>query len=140
MKIIVRRLRPGLASWLSHFTFGGVYGSSVIDSHALVDFENAPNGVLICQDLSKCFDSMDLDLLKQALTHYRAPPAFVAVISDFYVDAVRTLAYKGHACDQQLRPTRGMIQGCPASRLLCVLLHEYVGFCATHQGPSIHFH
>ena len=95
MKVVLRRLRPWMDGWLMHFTFGGVHGSSVIDSHALLDFENTPDSVTVSQDLTKFFDSIDHSLLRLTLQHYGAPRAFIDVLVDFYSDASRVLVYKG---------------------------------------------
>ncbi|CAE7201710.1 pol [Symbiodinium sp. CCMP2592] len=123
MKIVVQRLRPWMSSWLCHFTFGGVFGSSVIDSHALLDYENVEDAVLVSQDLTKFFDSVDLQLLQQALVHYRAPPSFISVILAFYRDASRVLVHKG----------------CPASPMLSALFMNTWGYAVKPHARASTF-
>lgn len=132
MKVVLRRLRPWMDGWLMHFTFGGVHGASVIDSHALLNFENTPDSVTVSQDLTKFYDSIDHSLLRLTLQHYGAPRAFIDVLVDFYSAASRVLVYKGFSLGADgasaLKVGRGILQGCPASPMLSALFMNTWGW------------
>ena len=63
----------------------------------------------------KCFDTVQWDLALQAWTWLGAPSKLVSLLRCFYADQRRWLAVRGHFAAAPVVPSRGILQGCPAS-------------------------
>lgn len=120
-RVLARKLRPWALQWADHRTLGGLPGRGVLDAHIRIAAaleEDVEDQIFVSQDLTKFFDTIDLDQAAAVLRHLRAPPAIIALIQGFYRQNRRIFSSKGiiGRCWQVCG--RGLMQGCPFSPLI----------------------
>ena len=83
------------------------------------------NGLIICIDFKKAFDSLNWDFMFSVLKYFNFGTKFINIIKTMYNDPKLTIKNNGHFSNEiQLR--RGIRQGCPASALLFTLCVEFL--------------
>ncbi|CAE7317126.1 unnamed protein product [Symbiodinium sp. CCMP2592] len=121
MTCLLRECRPWFMSWADEELVGGVPGRDMSLSHdslfsSLLDARSRHRAFVGAkQDVKKCFDTVQWDLALQAWTWLGAPARLVTLLRAFYAGQSRWLAVQGHFAAEPITPTRGILQGCPAS-------------------------
>ena len=101
---------------------GGVFGASVAEVHAMINFDNACDAIFVAEDLSSFFDAVDWQALLVILQHLRPPPQLVPLLKAFYANSKRILSYEGCLDKTWRTALRGLIQGCPLSPMLAATI------------------
>ena len=107
--------------WADHRTLGGLPGRGVLDAHIRIAAaleEDVEDQSFVSQDLTKFFDTIDLEQAAAVLKHLRAPPAIIALIQGFYKQNRRIFSLKGIIGRSWQVCGRGLMQGCPFSPLI----------------------
>ena len=121
MTCLLRAGRPWFQSWADPELVGGVPGRSMAQTHdelftALHDALSSRQALVGAkQDIRKCFDTVQWDLALQAWFWLGAPAPLVSLLRAFYEGQQRWVAVRGHFASSCVAPTRGLLQGCPAS-------------------------
>ena len=122
--VVVRRLRSWTLSWAPPALLGSIPGRSGAELHAAfaADVHRARRTRQAMAgykaDVQKCFDTV---CVRQALEVARwlgAPPALLGLLEAFYRTQRRYVAWQGIYHPDAIRPTLGLLQGCPFSPLL----------------------
>ena len=117
---------------------GGLAGVGVTDSHLrLLGAHNRGTRSFFKQDLSHFFDSLSLEVLVPLLEHYRAPPALVRLVRALYRDSRRLFKVQGFTTKDFTRVNTGVVQGCPLSPLLSLLVGQAWATYATGRTSGI---
>ena len=132
---IVCQLRPWVETWLNHHVYGAAPGRSV--SHALLRILDAANElenrIFVAQDLSKFFDSSGRTCMPSC-GHLGASPEFCRLFAQFYAQGERIFSCAGILAPDWIKPTKGIMQGCPLSPLIaCMLMHIWTLTVTMHQ-------
>ena len=121
---IVQQLRSWVDSWASPHLLGGLPGRSV--QHAHMRLHEAlvadPDRLIVAEDLSKCFDTIDIGLACRALVHHGAPVRLVRLLKGFYSSQQRIFSVAGHLGTRWHSVSRGILQGCPVSPMIAASL------------------
>ncbi|OLP85407.1 LINE-1 retrotransposable element ORF2 protein [Symbiodinium microadriaticum] len=121
MTCLLRSCRAWFLSWADRELIGGIPGRHTGQAHdalfsaLTVSRQRQVAFVGAKQDVRKCFDSVVWDLAFQTWEWLGAPAKLVALLRCFYSDQKRWLAVRGHFARECIVPTRGILQGCPAS-------------------------
>lgn len=97
-RVLARKLRPWALQWADHPTLGGLPGRGVLDAHIRIAAaleEDVEDQIFVSQDLTKFFDTIDLEQAAAVLKHLRAPPAIIALIQGFYRQTAESSLPKG---------------------------------------------
>ena len=137
-RILVKQLRAWSHSWTTAAAMGGLVGVGVADAHLrLLGAYNRGTRSYFKQDLSHFFDSLSLDVLIPLLEHYRAPPMLTQLIQALYSDSQRLFKVQGFTAQDFTRVNTGVIQGCPLSPLLSLLVGQAWATYAVGQSSAI---
>ena len=122
MTCLLRSCRAWFLSWAGRELIGGIPGRHTGQAHdalfsALTVSRQCQQVAFVGakQDVRKCFDSVVWDLAFQTWEWLGAPAKLVALLRCFYSDQKRWHAVRGHFARECIVPTRGILQGCPAS-------------------------
>jgi hypothetical protein len=81
------------------------------------------NGILLCLDFEKAFDSLEWSFLFTVLKNYNFGPYFIRWVEILYKKPI--LHFKNNGwISRKIEPSRGIRQGCPVSALLFILSVE----------------
>ena len=69
-------------------------------------------------DIRKCFDTVQIGQALQTAAWLGLPPQLCALLEHFYRHQVRFIAWQGYYAASPIRPTTGLLQGCPMSPML----------------------
>ena len=137
-RILVKQLRAWSHTWTTAAAMGGLAGVGVADAHLrLLGAYNRGTRSYFKQDLSHFFDSLSLDVLIPLLEHYRAPSTLVQLIKALYSDSRRLFKVQGFTAQDFTRVNTGVIQGCPLSPLLSLLVGQAWATYAVGQSSGI---
>ena len=121
MTCLLRSCRAWFLSWADRELIGSIPGRRTGQAHdALFSSLSASRQRQVAfvgakQDVRKCFDSVLWDIALQTWVWLGAPAKLVALLRCFYSEQKRWLAVRGHFAQECVVPTRGILQGCPAS-------------------------
>jgi hypothetical protein len=107
-------------------------------SHALLRILDAANElenrIFVAQDLSKFFDTVQVEHACQVARHLVASPEFCRLFAQFYAQGERIFSCAGILAPDWIKPTKGIMQGCPLSPLIaCMLMHIWTLTVTMHQ-------
>ena len=133
---IVQCIRPWMNTWLNSHIFGAAPGRAV--SHALLRVLDAaraqPDQIFIAQDLSKFFDTVEVEHACCVARFLGAPSELCNLISNFYAAGHRVFSCNGVLGNQWIHPTRGIMQGCPLSPVIaCMIMHVWSIFITRYH-------
>ena len=125
---ISMQLRPWVEQWINPHVFGAAPGRSV--SHAVLRILEAAHQhntrVFVAQDLSKFFDSVQIDHACEVAAFLGAPPQLCTLLSSFYNQGQRIMSCSGVLAPQWFTISQGIMQGCPLSPMIaCMLMHVW---------------
>ena len=117
-----RRLRRWLKQWAGQELFVAVPGRSISDVHLRLSQAQTTAGrnhglAGAKVDLRKRFDTVDPELAIRAAQWLGLPPQLAALLATFHSQQERYLTYTS-IVNCGIRPSRGLLQGCPLSTLL----------------------
>ena len=137
-RCLVKQLRNWCSSWTTAQAMGGLAGIGVADAHMrLMGANKRGTRSYVKQDLSHFFDSLTLDVLVPLLQHYKAPSALVRLVQAMYRSPQR-LFKVGHFTSAGFASVNsGVVQGCPLSPLLSLLVGQAWASYAVMQTPEI---
>ena len=101
----------------------GIYNARLIQD--IIDYSNFNNieGAVIFADFQKAFDTLEWNFIDASLKHYGFKNNFRKWISVMYGDPYLTILVNGWLT-KDIKPSRGIRQGCPISALLFILSIE----------------
>ncbi|CAE7488539.1 gcs-1 [Symbiodinium sp. CCMP2592] len=118
---ISRNVLPWMDTWLGHHTLGGAPCRGPGDAHARLFHAWQSGGKVFCQqDLTRFFDSLDVQAVGMVLRHLGAPAGLAEPLTSFYQDASRLFLHEGRSSSAWGSPARGLAQGCPLSPMAAV--------------------
>ncbi|CAE7827522.1 unnamed protein product [Symbiodinium sp. CCMP2592] len=118
---ISRNVLPWMDTWLGHHTLGGAPCRGPGDAHARLFHAWQSGGKVFCQqDLTRFFDSLDVQAVGMVLRHLGAPAGLAELLASFYQDASRLFLHEGRSSSAWGSPARGLAQGCPLSPMAAV--------------------
>ena len=133
---VVRSLRAWCASWASPHILGGLAQRSVEQAHVRISeaMSSREARLFVAQDLSKCFDSVSIDLAARALQHWGAPPQLIALLRSFYCGQERLFSHGGQVGGQWHAVSYGILQGCPLSPLVAAAILQVWALLVCRDG------
>ena len=121
-RLMTKQLQSWMLTWANHRTLGGVPRRSVHDFHtryaALFEDDGAANTEVVCQDIQKFFDALDIGQVAKVLKRLGAPAPWINLLVAFYNSCRRIFAVQGAYNKSWAGATRGLLQGCPFSPIL----------------------
>ena len=137
-RCLVRQLRGWVSSWTTHQAMGGIAGVGVTDSHLrLIGAQKRGSKAFVKQDLSHFFDSPNLEVLLPLLERYRAPPALSRIVSAAYRQSRRLFRVEQFTSPEFVTVNQGVVQGCPLSPLLSLLVGQAWASYSVLRTPEI---
>ena len=122
--VVVRNLRAWSLSWAPPALLGSMPGRSCSDLHAsfAADVHHARCDRLqfagYKADVKRCFDSVHVPQALEVARWLGAPEALLPLLQNFYEMQQRHMSWQGVYHSEAIRPTTGLLQGCPFSPLL----------------------
>jgi hypothetical protein len=100
-------------------------GTNIIKSQSIITYlqEQHKEGLMMCIDFEKAFDTIEWSYIKKSLNHFNFPPIIVNWIETLYNNISTCIINNGHT-STFFHPTRGVRQGCPLSPILFVIAVE----------------
>jgi nitrogen regulatory protein PII-like uncharacterized protein len=130
-KCLANRCREVLPNIISPdqtgFVPNRVIGTNIIKSQSIISYleETQSEGLLMCIDFEKAFDTVEWDFITECLKEFNFPPKFTSWVQTLYNGISTCTQNNGHA-SEFFQPSRGVRQGCPLSPLLFVIAVEFL--------------
>jgi exonuclease III/nitrogen regulatory protein PII-like uncharacterized protein len=104
-----------------------VIGTNLIKSQCIISHleELQTDGLLMCIDFEKAFDTVEWDFITKCLKEFNFPPKFTSWVQILYNGISTCTQNNGHSSEFFL-PSRGVRQGCPLSPILFVIAVEFL--------------
>ena len=122
--VVVRNLRAWSLSWAPPALLGSMPGRSCSDLHAsfAADVHHARCDRLqfagYKADVKRCFDSVHVPQALEVARWLGAPEALLPLLQNFSEMQQRHMSWQGVYHPEAIRPSTGLLQGCPFSPLL----------------------
>lgn len=137
-RCLVKQLRGWVSSWTTHQAMGGIAGVGVTDSHLrILGAQQRGCRAFVKQDLSHFFDCLKLEVVLPLLEHYRAPPALSRIVSAVYRQSRRLFRVEQFTSPEFVTVNQGVVQGCPLSPLLSLLVGQAWASYSVLRTPEI---
>ena len=145
-RCIAAALRPWCETWCGHNALGAAPGRSAACAHARLLLARTQGcSTFVQQDLSAFFDSLDVHAVCALLRRFGAPHQVCTILQTFYACPLRIFRVGLWVSKDWIYASRGLLQGCPLSPLLSLLVgtawslftvgaRDSEGFL--HVGPS----
>ena len=123
-KAVISRLRSWQLEWAHPALIGAMPGRGMGMLHSAMSESLASarrRGATFAgfkADVKKCFDSIDIRQALQTAEWLGLPPCLSRLLLVFYGEQRRFVSWQGVFAEGAIRPSRGLLQGCPFSPLL----------------------